>query len=399
MQGDTDERVTRKLPLDILLEVMDISQVVAAALMGACRILYALGPAYVLRQGVTLRTKSQMASFVSFMLADTRRLAYMRSLDLSADAFKHCRDVESHGALGASFADLLANPARALDTLILHDMEKMLTYNPRLLRAINGMTSLKRLGVYGVGRGSIEALRMVRSQLVSATVALVGPLGYTPALRGDSAFSSVFSVLQFSSGTLQELDLSLENSINLARDVPVTFQFPRVRTLRTVLGTHFPQCALIRLFPNLETLHLVPGEGSFGAEEHPYLPMFMSVLRDANAKIGLPPSFRLLECSAEVTSVYPLGAHLTVSKLRLRGYLRVRELPFFRVVLEETRPDDVEVDVLDWELAEELVGMLPELELGKLRVLRLTMNIPSRDMNAQQVMVEVRRHNRVRICA
>ncbi|KAM5545143.1 hypothetical protein V8D89_001254 [Ganoderma adspersum] len=357
------------------MEVMDVSQVGAAALMGTCRLLYELGPAYALRHGVTLRAKWQVASFMSFMLAGTNRLTYMRSLDLGPAVFERRLNIELHGT-GASFAELLGHPASALDTLILRDMEKLLVCNPHLLTPLVNMTSLKRLDVYGVGRTAREALGMMRSHLVSATVALAGPLGYFPALHGHSAFSDVFSVLGFSSDTLQELDLSLGNPINPTRDVPISLQFPRVRTLRTVLDTHFPHCALLRLFPKLEKFYLDPGLGSFDVFHDPNIAWLITSLRNANGAIGLPPAFRLLECSAEVTSLYPLSAHLTVSRLHIRGYLSLPELHFLRVVLAETRPDELEVSVPGLAVAEEVVGILRELELGTLRV--LTVNFPFR---------------------
>ncbi|PIL32885.1 hypothetical protein GSI_05003 [Ganoderma sinense ZZ0214-1] len=371
--SDTDTQGVWKLPLDILMEVMTISRAEAAVLMRTCRLLYDLGPPYVLRDGVALHSKSQTKSFVSFMLADTARLAYMRSLDLGPEIFDRRLSLEPHGT-AASFADLLGHPATVLDTLILRNMEKLLVYNPHLLTPLVNMTSLRRLDVYGVGRVARDALRMMRSHLLSATVALAGPLGYMPALQCQTAFSDVFSALGFSSDTLQEPDLSLGAPINPTRSAPVSLQFPRVRTLRTVLDTHFPQCSLLRLFPNLTAFHLLPGEGSFDVVNEPNPAWFMGFLRDANGKIGLPPSFGLLECSAEVTRLYPFGAHLTVSKLRLLGYLNDPELPFLRVVLAEMRPDELEVSLPGFAVAEEVVGMLRELGFGTLRVLK--MNLP-----------------------
>ncbi|KAI1786639.1 hypothetical protein LXA43DRAFT_50494 [Ganoderma leucocontextum] len=355
--------------------------------MGTCRLLYALGPPYVLRHGVTLRTRLQMASFVCFMRADAGRLAYMRSLDICAKVFEPRRDVVVHGT-DASFADLLTHPTTALNTLILHDAEKILACNPELLTAVSTLTSVKQLHVDGVGRAAIVTLRTMRSHLVSATVALAGPLGYTPALRGHSAFSDVFSVLQFSADTLQELDLSLGIPINPARDIPVPLQFPHVRTLRTVLDTHFPQCILLRLFPNLQNLHLIPGLDLLYIVEDPNSGWFMHALRDANGRIGLSSSPRLVECSGEVSSLYPLSAHLTVSKLRICSHLHDRELPFFRIVLVETRPAELEVSVRGLDVVEAVAGILRELEPLTLRV--LTLNVSFRPWDGEQVAVEER---------
>ena len=355
--------------------------------MATCRVLHALGPPYILRHGVTLRTRSQMVSFVSFILADIGRLAYMHFLDLGAKVFEPLRDGAKHGS-DASFTDLLTRPEIVLKTLTLHDMEKMLACNPHLPAAIGALSTLKHLSVHGVGRAAIVALRTMRSQLVSATIALMGPLSYYPALHGHSAFSDVFSTLQLSADTLQELDLSLGIPVNSAHDILVSCQFPHVRTLRTVLDTHFPQCTLLRLFPNLENLHLGLGTRCFGIAEDVNAVSFMVAIREVNSKIGLSPSLKLLECSGEVASLYTLTAHLTVSRLRIYGHVGRHELPFFRVVLAEAQPAELELDVHGSEVVEELVGILRELEPRTMDV--LTLNVSFWPGDGEQVVAEVR---------
>ncbi len=229
---------------------------------------------------------------------------------------------------------------------------------------------------------------MMRSQLVSATVTLAVRLGYTPVPRVHSAFSDIFSALKLSADTLQELDLSLGTPVNPVRDVPVSLRFPRVHTLRTILDTYFPQCIVLRLFPNLQNLHLIPGLDSFRISEDPNAVWFMDTLRNANGKIGLSSSLKLVECSGEVTSLYPLSAHLTASKLRMRGYLSQHELSAFRVVMAETRPIELEVSVHGLEVVEDIVGILGELEVGTCRV--LTLNVSFRPGDSEGVVAEVR---------
>ena len=395
MQNDIETRGVWKLPLDILTEVMAISQPEAAALMETCRVLYALGPPYVLRHGVMLRTRAQMASFVSFMLADTSRLAYMRLLDLGANVFEFLCRFDARRT-DPSFAELVTHPTTALHTLILRDMEKTLTCNPHLFVAVGTLTSLKRLHVHGVGRTGIEALRVMHSQLVSATVALTVPLGYIPSLHGNSAFSDVFSALQSSADTLRELDLSLGTPINPTRDVPVSLRFPHVRTLRTVVDTQFPQCILLRLFPNLENLHLVPGTDLVCVARDPNAVWFMDTLRHANGKIGLSSgpsspshSLKLRECSGEVTCLYPLSAHLTASRLQICGHVGEHDLCFLSVVLAEIHPEELEIGVHGLEDVEEIVGVLRELqEPWTLHV--LTLNFSFRPGDGEGLVGEVR---------
>ncbi|PIL32893.1 hypothetical protein GSI_05011 [Ganoderma sinense ZZ0214-1] len=138
--GDTDAPSSQKLPLDVLMEVMAVSQLAAAALMGIYQVLHALGPPYVLIHGVTFCTRSQMASFEAFMLADTTRLAYMRLT--SVPTFSTFEVGSGQIVRGA-----VHPPATTLNTL---DRETV-SYNPRLLPTIGTLASLKHLHVHGVG--------------------------------------------------------------------------------------------------------------------------------------------------------------------------------------------------------------------------------------------------------
>ena len=366
-----------RLPLDVMSEIMvQSTSPIITSLMETCRLLYDEGPRHLLRGGVVLKETSQLESFVKFMMArNSLRFKFLHELDVQLPPTTLIQPLAI-----ARLLELLTSPSLAIHALTLRDSEVFLSENKA---ALAGITTLRCLSLFNAGTHACHVVAAIPSKLTTLTLT-TGNATVMDLVRGRR-FGDGLSALEGLPSTIETLQCNLGNhQIRAWKEGGRVF--PSVRTF----GLVSRHCArpedlkietLARTFPNLTQLQLIPGQYPHVSRVPGSWHMVtINEMRHKNRAEQIPQSGfwpDLVECSGVLTALYVLGFIGNIPKLRILKQLNdTAFIPILRDVIEDMRPESLELDVGGPSMVDRVLSMLRALESQPVRELRLTIALP-----------------------
>ncbi|KAI0333245.1 hypothetical protein GY45DRAFT_1245181 [Cubamyces sp. BRFM 1775] len=325
-----------------------------SAMMRTCRTLYHTPQSsrILLQDGIMLQSDGQVVAFSRFMLASpTTRFHHLRALTFAKGNFS---DEAIH-----AIKELLAHPSLSIDTLVLHDAERVvgsgypqpaMLYDggadggAPLVDSFARLDTLKHLVMDGIDVCAAAVLEMLPSRLVSASLEYSTSVAEWSTLGHGNARNPIIHLVNLAD-TLEVLtgsEFDLPPAV-IMYDVV----YPRVRKIQA----SFADCwlpsvvAYAHSYPNLEHLVLTTSNSRRGRGPMCAVDSFMAgdlepvrrTNREDQAKYGSWKGLRLLE--GALVSVYALGLVCNVPELRLAGDVTRDTIRLLDAVLCDVRPE------------------------------------------------------------
>ncbi|KAH9884396.1 hypothetical protein C8Q73DRAFT_719963 [Cubamyces lactineus] len=370
-----------RLNLDVLLHIIEFCKPPeGCALIQTCRVLYAEGPKYLLKQAIRIENWIALQRFLSFLEPKVqmptqselpgdsplqhRRHHLVRSLKFNMGPYSTVVILEND-PIGLQYAAesmteqqvalralVAALPCMtALSSLTIWSSEAFFcSHGPNLVAAFAALTSLHTLEVYYGGRRTVRMLRELQSSLVHACVDFNGspntPFFNELPLEDWPAHHPAL-ILAHSADTLERLQCRRwRTHPRITPNPNTTPVYPRMRELSIDYGTLPVTIAYIRAYPNLTSFRFNSGQPPHELLVYPDFPQPEACREQCEANIAAQlreePTWERLEwVSASSVDLYMLGLTCRVP------HVTVQQLASFTVLapaLEHLRPTRMDME-------------------------------------------------------
>ncbi|KAI0659442.1 hypothetical protein C8Q70DRAFT_109088 [Cubamyces menziesii] len=370
-----------RLNLDVLLHVIEVCKPPeGCALIQTCRVLYAEGPKYLLKQTIRLENWTRLLRFLSFLEPKVqmptqsglpgdppqqqRRHHLVHSLKFSIGPYPTIAILENDPVGLRYAAESMAEHQVALRALVAalpcmtalssltiwYSEAFFCSHGPNLVAAFAALTSLHTLEVFYGGYRTVRMLRELQSSLVHACIDFNGS-GNTPFFNElpleDWPAHHPTLMLAHSADTLETLKCRRwRTHPRIAPSPNTTPVYPRMRELSIDHSTLPVTIAYIRAYPNLTSFSFSSGLPPHELHVYPDYPQPEACReqREANVAAQLREQLtweRLEWVSASSVDLYMLGLTCRVP------HVTVQQLASFAVLaptLEHLRPTRMDVE-------------------------------------------------------
>ncbi|RPD58106.1 hypothetical protein L226DRAFT_561911 [Lentinus tigrinus ALCF2SS1-7] len=361
---DSGEVLT--LPFDVMAQIMARSTPsIISALMKTCHLYYREGPRHLLRDGVILRSPTQVERFLPFVYADGGvRFVHFRELDIAVSEYGGYPSVDVERCM-AQLAQLLDFPETYLESLTLRDAEWLLQHG--CLASTLPRTNIERLTMRDSGPRACSALKSLNCSLTSLTISCKGYAVWEDAeeLQTMDGWSYLLSPLSPHAQTLETFrcdslpppapSRSFQLVVFSSSPRPMirpTVCFSAVRNLCLSIRLVHPEfhghievASLLPTFPNVTHLEIV--SRIFQRPAHSLSGLGQSLLernKETFKQYGCWATLK--KCSGELASLYTLGLVCHVVDLCIWSQVEDDDdLSMLAAVVSATRPKVLRLSV------------------------------------------------------